>query len=188
MLILRSIKSNLVTQGFGIDQTKASLLPMYHSLGLEAHNGVDFSAITGEEIRFNVDTRGTVMKLVDSPTQGIGVQVATEDTDGQVYMHIYWHLKGYVVKLGDYLDTGDLIGYADNTGRSTGTHLHYGLYKTRKTVNGYQIQNYLNGYGGAINPWPFFKNIYVLNYIINLQAQVGILQKLVELVRKLKDK
>jgi murein DD-endopeptidase MepM/ murein hydrolase activator NlpD len=37
----------------------------------------------------------------------------------------YAHLNKALVKVGDYVQRGDVIGELGNTGRSTGPHLHY---------------------------------------------------------------
>lgn len=154
------------------------------------HNGIDWVASDGEEVRFDVDTQGTVAHLSDSPTYGKGVTVDTMDSDGKLYRHIYWHLKDYCVKVGDVLDTGDLLGHADNTGQSTGTHLHRGLYPCVKegteTVTDPAL--YANGYKGAIDPMPFTKNIYVLEYLAKEGQAISILQNLIAIVKKLLGK
>jgi murein DD-endopeptidase MepM/ murein hydrolase activator NlpD len=43
---------------------------------------------------------------------------------------LYAHLSVTVVKNGDNIHRGDLIGYSGNTGFSTGPHLHFGVYWT----------------------------------------------------------
>ncbi len=59
---------------------------------------------------------------------------------------------------GTQVKIGDLVGYADSTGASTGDHLHFGL----KPVAVGEAQNTWynieqnNGYMGAINPFPYF--------------------------------
>src|SRR3990167_6244277 len=40
---------------------------------------------------------------------------------------VYAHLDELKVEIGDQVKRGDLVGYADSTGYSTGHHLHYGL-------------------------------------------------------------
>jgi len=48
--------------------------------------------------------------------------------DGNDYRSIYAHLAKAVVKKGDVVAAGDLIGYEGRTGRASGCHLHYGLF------------------------------------------------------------
>lgn len=37
----------------------------------------------------------------------------------------YAHMQRFVLKEGQTINRGDLIGYIGNSGRSTGPHLHY---------------------------------------------------------------
>src|SRR3972149_3051611 len=48
--------------------------------------------------------------------------------DGQ-FESIYGHFKQALVSLGDVVEAGQLIGLADNTGNSSGAHLHLTLKK-----------------------------------------------------------
>ena len=66
-----------------------------------------------------------------------------------------------VSQLGWQVKAGDLIGYADNTGASTGDHLHFGLKpQAQNESNGawYNTEQ-LNGYNGAIDPFPFLVQV-----------------------------
>jgi murein DD-endopeptidase MepM/ murein hydrolase activator NlpD len=150
------------------------------------HNGRDYACPSGIEVRFDVDTRGLVVEVSNDLLAGYGCTVVTQDVDGQWYKHVYWHFLENRVEVGDWVDTGDLLGLADNTGKyTTGSHLHRGLKKCIKAVNGYVTIGHNNGFKGAIDDTPFFKNIYVLDYLNNLNGQISILKKLVELFKKL---
>ncbi|WP_040236770.1 LysM peptidoglycan-binding domain-containing M23 family metallopeptidase [Borrelia crocidurae] len=48
---------------------------------------------------------------------------------------LYGHLNSYVVKRGDILRTGDIIGKVGQTGRSTGPHLHFEILKRDDPIN-----------------------------------------------------
>ncbi len=48
---------------------------------------------------------------------------------------LYAHLKQFAVKNGDLVAQGQIIGYADSTGWSTGPHLHFGVYLGVKAVD-----------------------------------------------------
>ena len=45
---------------------------------------------------------------------------------GQGIYTIYMHLSRFNVKLGDYVEKADTIGFVGSTGRATGPHLHFG--------------------------------------------------------------
>jgi murein DD-endopeptidase MepM/ murein hydrolase activator NlpD len=48
---------------------------------------------------------------------------------------VYAHLQKYLVKAGNSVNRGELIGYIGNTGRSTGPHLHYEVRVNDKPLN-----------------------------------------------------
>jgi len=47
----------------------------------------------------------------------------------------YAHLQSYIVKSGQHVKKGQIIGYLGNTGRSSGPHLHYEVRKNLIPVN-----------------------------------------------------
>ena len=51
------------------------------------------------------------------------------------YQTLYAHMASSAVKKGQYVQQGGRIGYAGNTGYSTGVHLHFSVYKNGKLIN-----------------------------------------------------
>ena len=46
---------------------------------------------------------------------------------GDGFATTYLHMTRYVVKVGDFIQAGQLVGYMGSTGVSTGSHLHFGV-------------------------------------------------------------
>ena len=87
------------------------------------HKGVDFAAPTGTPVHAPAD--GIVrLALPNSFFNGNLVIV----DHGYQLMTIYAHLNDMSVKVGDKVSQGDILGHIGTTGRSTGPHLHWGLY------------------------------------------------------------
>src|SRR5205085_11550694 len=61
---------------------------------------------------------------------------------------IYAHLRGFTVTIGQQVKQGQLIGYSDNTGNSSGPHLHFAICAT--DANGVKL-NKTNGYAGWLD-------------------------------------
>lgn len=185
MRIYRSLKTSFLTQKFGKENTKSSVMPIYQSLGLIGHNGWDWAAKDGEKLYFDVSCVGEVTQKHTDSAGGLGLDIITNDKDG-LMKHRYWHLKSYECEVGDTVETGDLIALADNTGRSTGTHLHRGIKPQIIDKNGnYKNKLARNGYTGGIDIQPFYKNIFVLSEIENLKKTLEILTKQVSLWQRL---
>lgn len=86
------------------------------------HNGVDLTGWYGDKI---VAARsGRVIKAAYQ-ANGAGYYVTIDHGDG--YITEYMHMTRYIVKVGDYVLAGELIGYMGSTGASTGPHLHFGM-------------------------------------------------------------
>ena len=94
------------------------------------HWGMDFSAKTGTPIYATGDGR---IARADARAVGFGNHVRIDHGFG--YVSIYAHMDKIVVRRGNKVKRGDLIGYVGNTGRSKGLHLHYEVIKDGKKVN-----------------------------------------------------
>ncbi len=145
-------------KAFYINQVFGTPDPKYSGLGLKGHNGLDFMALHGTPVYASHD--GICYPGIDG-SGGNGVVIRTlEEFDyegGKAFFKtIYWHFMqaDAVVKTGQKVLEGDLIGYADNTGMSTGDHLHFGLKPQRWDENNWTWYNIEqnNGYMGSIDP------------------------------------
>jgi murein DD-endopeptidase MepM/ murein hydrolase activator NlpD len=93
------------------------------------HLGVDFGAPTGTPVRAVAD--GVVSKA--GPAGGHGNHIEL-DHEGP-YATSYSHLSAILVKRGQTVHQGDLIGRVGTTGLSTGPHLHYQFFVNGTYVN-----------------------------------------------------
>jgi len=184
MKIYRAIKTTNITQKFGLLGTAPQLLPFYQSMGLQGHNGYDFLSYDGEPIYWDGDIRGIVLNTEMDNKGGLGINVITEDKDG-IFKHRFWHLKEFKCQAGQILESGDLIGLADNTGYSSANHLHRDLKPMIKDELGnYQKKEPDNGFAGCIDLFPYFINLFILDIISNLKVQISLTQKIIELFQK----
>lgn len=102
--------------------------PIYKTLRM--HEGIDFSAPVGTPIYATGD--GKVERLNDNMS-GYGNVVLINHGFG--YETLYAHMSKIIVKPGQEVKRGEIIGYVGNTGRSTGPHLHYEVRKNDKPIN-----------------------------------------------------
>jgi murein DD-endopeptidase MepM/ murein hydrolase activator NlpD len=102
--------------------------PIYKTAKM--HSGMDFTAPVGTEI--HATGNGTVI-TVGFGDRGYGNHVILNH--GFSYQTLYGHMSKIVVRPGQKLNRGDLIGYVGNSGTSTGPHLHYEVHKNRNPVN-----------------------------------------------------
>ena len=78
-------------------------------------------------------------------TKGYGRLIILDHTYG--FKTYYGHLNKIIVKNGQFVKKGELIGYSGNSGRSSGPHLHYEVRFIQRSLNPYwfikwNIQNY----------------------------------------------
>jgi len=93
------------------------------------HSGVDLAGPLGTPI---YATRSGVVKTA-TYNWSAGNYVSIDHLDG--FSSTYMHMTSYVVSYGDYVAAGQLIGYMGSTGTSTGSHLHFSIYKNGSSVN-----------------------------------------------------
>lgn len=96
-----------------------------------AHLGMDFAARTGSAII--ASSSGKV--IYKGWKGGYGRAIMIQHANG--FKTIYAHMRRFAknIHIGEKVPQGKVIGYVGTSGRSTGPHLHFGLYKNGKAVN-----------------------------------------------------
>jgi murein DD-endopeptidase MepM/ murein hydrolase activator NlpD len=95
-----------------------------------AHQGIDIAGPLGLDIHATGD--GKVVRAKKGKW-GYGHEVKVDH--GYGYVTIYAHMQDILVKVGQEIKRGEIVGTLGNTGRSSGPHLHYEVRKNGRTVN-----------------------------------------------------
>ncbi|EAI8514560.1 M23 family metallopeptidase [Campylobacter upsaliensis] len=96
----------------------------------EFHPGIDLAASIGTPI---YAPASGVVEFSGYSNNGYGYNVILLHNFG--FKSVFAHMtRKDVVKAGDVVNKGDLIGYTGNTGLSTGPHLHYEVRFINKTL------------------------------------------------------
>ncbi len=93
------------------------------------HLGTDFAARRGTPLL--AVNAGKV--IFSGRKGGYGKVVKIKHRGG--YVSLYAHQSRIRVKKGEKVKKGQVIGYVGSTGRSTGPHLHFGLYKNGRATD-----------------------------------------------------
>ncbi|WP_457600714.1 peptidoglycan DD-metalloendopeptidase family protein [Hydrogenivirga sp.] len=95
----------------------------------EFHEGLDIRAPWGTRVRATAD--GKV--IFAGWKGGYGKAVIIRHAYG--FKTMYAHLSKIKVRAGQWVKSGDVIGYVGSTGRSTGPHVHYEVWRYSKREN-----------------------------------------------------
>lgn len=106
----------------------------YTKKGSEFHDGIDIAGPYGSPIRAAGD--GVVLFSGWKSSWGRIVIVS----HGYGYVSQYAHNSSLLVKAGDKVKRGQVIARMGNTGRSTGTHVHFGVAKDGQWINPYKLK------------------------------------------------
>ena len=111
-----------IASGFGY-----RIHPIYKTTRL--HTGIDFTAPIGTDIYCTGDG---VVKALDYGS-GYGHNVIVDHGFG--YQTIYAHMSKILVKKGQKVKRGDILGEVGNSGLSTAPHLHYEVVRNGQKVD-----------------------------------------------------
>ena len=173
----------------------ANSIPFYKTQGMLGHNGLDVAIKHGENV-YHCATFTGIMATAKDSWGGIGVDVISKEpiffAEGDlppeakpfassrvdengirgygVYVKIrYWHLLTPVGWDGKEITPGTLIGLADNTGASSGDHLHWAPKWCDENGNGLATDN---GYYGAFNPEPYYDHSMFIGDVLKVSPKL----------------
>lgn len=95
------------------------------------HHGVDYAAPVGTPVRAVAD--GVVTKKSYDKAAGNMLKIKHPGNLTSGYLHLRGFAKG--IKVGARVSQGQVIGYVGSTGRSTGPHLDFRLWKGSTPIN-----------------------------------------------------
>ena len=84
------------------------------------HTGMDFG-VCAPNLNIYASAAGKVVMAEPLTIRGNAILI----DHGWGVFSGYWHLSEFNVEVGDFVESGDLIGLIGNTGRSAGPHLHF---------------------------------------------------------------
>jgi murein DD-endopeptidase MepM/ murein hydrolase activator NlpD len=145
-----------VSQWFGMNKA------MYEPFGMKGHNGVDFAVIEGTPVYAPLDGEA----VVKEDKTGYGTHIRIRNPYKKLEC-VLGHLSSVLIKNGQKVTQGQMIGKSGNTGFSTGPHVHMGLralQESKGSVWEWGVEGYDNGYFGY---WDF--SPYVITYKGTLQ-------------------
>ena len=98
---------------------------------VQPHTGIDYAAPKGTPVMTIGDGVVTSMKYEGAGGNTIRIR------HNSVYSTAYLHLSGYAkgLKVGQRVRQGQVIGYVGSTGRSTGPHLDFRVWKNGTPIN-----------------------------------------------------
>ena len=98
---------------------------------VQPHYGVDYAAPTGTPVMTIGD--GVVTSVKYEGAGGNTVRIKHNSVYSTAYLHLSKYAKG--LKVGQRVRQGDVIGYVGSTGRSTGPHLDFRVWKNGSPIN-----------------------------------------------------
>lgn len=98
---------------------------------VQPHTGVDYAAPKGTPVMTIGD--GVVTSVKYEGAGGNTVRIRHNSVYSTAYLHLSRYAKG--LKAGQRVRQGDVIGYVGSTGRSTGPHLDFRVWKNGSPIN-----------------------------------------------------
>ena len=104
------------------------------------HNGIDLKLQIGDTVRTAFSGK---VRIKGYERRGFGYYLVLRHPNG--LETIYGHLSGFLVSENEIVKAGQPIGLGGNTGRSTGSHLHFETRFLGQALNPSHIIDFTNG-------------------------------------------
>ncbi len=121
--------SNFIRPVSGITTSTFGLKRFYNNQARRPHTGLDYAGKIGTPIQ--AVARGKIIVSDKFFFNGNTVFI----DHGQGLISLYLHMNERLVKPGQIINQGDIIGTIGQTGRATGPHLHFGVYLNTVVIN-----------------------------------------------------
>lgn len=155
---------NLPSEPFDLPWAEGSVFKTGQSFhGTLSHSGtegyaVDFPMSVGTPV--HAARRGLVVRIEEKFTEGgwrldlkdKGNQVTIAHEDGTLSRYLHLKTDGALVELGQWVNSGDLIGLSGNIGYTSGPHLHFDVSRPGRDLVTQTIPFRLRVNGAAITP------------------------------------
>ena len=108
--------------GFCMPTTNTKVTSKFGPRRRRMHNGIDVKVYIGDTIRSAFAGKVRIVKN-EGRRKGYGKYIIIRHDNG--LETVYGHLSKQLVNENQYVEAGEVIGLGGNTGRSTGSHLHF---------------------------------------------------------------
>ncbi len=130
------------------------------------HRGIDLKVQKGDTIRAAFDGK---VRIRNYERRGYGYYLVIRHPNG--LETIYGHLSKQLVHVNDIVHAGDPIGLGGNTGRSTGSHLHFETRFLGQAINPAEIVDFENGV--PVHDTFVFRNVKINGRKSNVYTSSG---------------
>lgn len=134
-----------VPETFKVDLSNFTMPTMGHTTsnygrrGRRTHHGIDLKVQVGDTIYAAFDGK---IRVCEYERRGYGYYVVIRHPNG--LETVYGHLSKFLVSDNDVVKSGDPIALGGNTGRSTGSHLHFETRFLGRSINPIDIIDFEN--------------------------------------------
>ena len=123
-----------------IDNGEVKITSKYGPRRRRMHRGTDLKVQIGDTIYAAFDGK---VRMKSFERKGYGYYLVLRHPNG--LETVYGHLSKFIVKENQIVRAGEPIGLGGNTGRSTGSHLHFETRFLGKDINPEEIFDFING-------------------------------------------